>query len=181
MLYLFKLTPHLVDRLERGASSYSQRSGKAGHGVTATKSCCAIECHWQACIRPGPHLAVTPKTRYGLLTEKRYSCKNTYRFHKRKKTSSSKSEIVCLTLIHLILMQHFLIFFFFLIFEKCAATCFVLNVIWELSEWESGSEFPGNRSHSSHTDRKWTATLGKFNSVVVHCEKDWIMWTFGVI
>jgi len=43
MLYLFKRTPHLVDRLERGAGSDSQRSGKAGHGVTATKSRRAAE------------------------------------------------------------------------------------------------------------------------------------------
>lgn len=61
--------------------------------------------------------------------------------------------------------------FFFYIFEEQASIRFVLNVIWELSEWESGSEFPSNHSHSSHTDRKWTATLGKFNSVVVHCGK----------
>lgn len=62
--------------------------------------------------------------------------------------------------------------FFFYVVERWAASCFALNVIWKLSEWESVSEFPSNHSHSSHTDRKWTATLGKFNSVDVHCEKD---------
>lgn len=42
---IFKLACHLVDRLQRDASSYSRWSGKAGHGVMGTKSCCAIECH----------------------------------------------------------------------------------------------------------------------------------------
>lgn len=45
MVYAFKVAPYLLDRLQRGARSYSRPSGKAGHRVTATKSRDAIECH----------------------------------------------------------------------------------------------------------------------------------------
>lgn len=41
-------------------------------------------------------------------------------------------------------------FQFIFIFGKWAAAHFAQNVIWKLSKWENGSEFPGNDSHSSH-------------------------------
>lgn len=148
MLYLFKLTPHLVDRLGRGASSYSRRSGKAGHGVTATKSCCAIERHWQACMSQGIHPSVTPKRLRHTHnhTHTKNPCPLGIFFLKqtnRKKSKKSESHLKTLKPMFdshtfLFLTPHCLKFttlFFKFGFEKCVATCPVLNVIWELSEW----------------------------------------------
>lgn len=142
-------------------------NGKAGHGVTATKSRCAIECQWQACTRPGPHLAAMPKFRHWICFFRGYSFTHTHTHknkertlslshnhmqlirNKRNKTSPNLKSL-SINCMFVSFSFNFFFFQFIFIFGKWVAAHFAQNVIWKLSKWENGSEIPGNDSHSSH-------------------------------